>query len=74
MDFKINQTSRYKLLNFSKKRKLNMCFLVIISMILMKLFLRKIQQSGTSGLSIIFSPNYENLKLHRPLKNTLRDN
>ena len=31
-------------------------------------FLRKIQQSGTSGLSIIFSPNYENLKLHRPLK------
>ncbi len=30
-------------------------------------FIRKIQQSGTAGLSNIFSDNYNGLKLHRPL-------
>ncbi len=31
-------------------------------------FLRKIQQSGATGLSNIFLPKYKNLNLHRPLK------
>ena len=32
-------------------------------------FMRKIQQSGTFGLSDIFSQDFNGLKLHRPLKN-----
>ena len=30
-------------------------------------FMRKIQQSGTIGLSKIFLKNYDDLKIHRPL-------
>ena len=60
---------RYNFLyNFSKKRNIDNVFLGHhLDDLNETFFMRKIQQSGTAGLSSIFSENYKDLKLHRPL-------
>ncbi len=61
--------SRYDFLyKFSKKRNIEDIFLGHhLDDLNETFFLRKIQQSGTSGLSNIFSNMYKGIKLHRPL-------
>ncbi len=64
-----SRSSRYNFLyNFSKKRSIENIFLGHhLDDLNESFFMRKIQQSGTIGLSNIFSKKYKNLKLHRPL-------
>jgi len=61
--------SRYNFLHkFSKKRNIENIFLGHhLDDLNETFFMRKIQQSGTVGLSNIFSEKYRNIKLHRPL-------
>ncbi len=64
-----SRSSRFNFLyNFSKKRNIKNIFLGHhLDDLNETFFMRKIQQSGTAGLSNIFSENYKDLKLHRPL-------
>ena len=56
------------LYKFSKKKNIKNVFLGHhLDDLNETFFIRKIQQSGTAGLSNIFSDNYNGLKLHRPL-------
>ncbi len=56
------------LYKFSKKKNIKNVFLGHhLDDLNETFFIRKIQQSGTAGLSNIFSDNYNDLKLHRPL-------
>ncbi len=64
-----SRSDRIKFLyKFSKKKNIKNVFLGHhLDDLNETFFLRKIQQSGTSGLSNIFLDNYNGLKLHRPL-------
>ncbi len=64
-----SRSNRFNFLyNFSKKRNIKNIFLGHhLDDLNETFFMRKIQQSGTAGLSNIFSDNYKDLKLHRPL-------
>ena len=64
-----SRSNRYNFLhNFSKKRNIKNIFLGHhLDDLNETFFMRKIQQSGTVGLSNIFSEKYKSLKLHRPL-------
>ena len=64
-----SRSNRYNFLhNFSKKRNIENIFLGHhLDDLNETFFMRKIQQSGTVGLSNIFSEKYKSLKLHRPL-------
>ncbi len=64
-----SRSSRYNFLyNFSKKRNIKNIFLGHhLDDLNETFFMRKIQQSGTAGLSNIFSDKFKSLKLHRPL-------
>ena len=64
-----SRSSRYNFLyNFSKKRNIENIFLGHhLDDLNETFFMRKIQQSGTAGLSNIFLEKYRNIKLHRPL-------
>ena len=66
---KKSRSSRYNfLLNISKKRNIRHIFLGHhLDDLNETFFMRKVQQSGTSGLSNIFSHSFKNIKLHRPL-------
>ena len=66
-----SRSIRYEFLNkFSRKRNIKDIFLGHhLDDLNETFFLRKIQQSGASGLSNIFLQKYKDLKLHRPLKN-----
>ena len=64
-----SRSYRYNFLhNFSKKRNIENIFLGHhLDDLNETFFMRKIQQSGTVGLSNIFSEKYKSLKIHRPL-------
>ena len=64
-----SRSFRYEyIFNFSKKRNIKNIFLGHhLDDLNETFFMRKIQQSGISGLTNIFSGNYKDLKLHRPL-------
>ena len=66
---KKSRSSRYNfLLNFAKKRNIKHVFLGHhLDDLNETFFMRKVQQSGTSGLSNIFSKSFKSIKLHRPL-------
>mgnify|MGYP001181815233 CR=1 FL=1 len=63
------RSTRYNFIhNLSKKRNIENIFLGHhLDDLNETFFMRKMQQSGTPGLSNIFSKNYKNLRLHRPL-------
>ena len=65
-----SRSARYNFLyKFSKKRNIQDIFLGHhLDDLNETFFLRKIQQSNTTGLSNIFLQNYKEFKLHRPLK------
>ncbi len=67
---KKSRSIRYDFLyKFSKKRDINHIFLGHhLDDLNETFFLRKTQQSGSTGLSNIFLDKYKSLKLHRPLK------
>ena len=64
-----SRSYRYNFLhNFSKKRNIENIFLGHhLDDLNETFFMRKIQQSGTVGLSNIFSEKYKSIKIHRPL-------
>ncbi len=64
-----SRSIRYDFLKkFSKKRKIENIFLGHhLDDLNETFFMRKIQQSGTAGLSKIFLSEYKGVKLHRPL-------
>ncbi len=64
-----SRSIRYDFLKkFSKKRKIENIFLGHhLDDLNETFFMRKIQQSGTAGLSKIFLSKYKGVKLHRPL-------
>ena len=64
-----SRSSRYNfIVNYSKKKNIKNIFIGHhLDDLNETFFMRKIQQSGTFGLSNIFSDNYMGLKLHRPL-------
>lgn len=63
------RSSRYKYLySFSKKKNIKNIFIAHhLDDLNETFFMRKVQQSGTIGLSKIFLKKYDDLKIHRPL-------